>query len=273
MGTYFSIVSKAWGLKPGTTLREDEKSDIFEVLNVLIVGLHHSGKSTLINTILRVLNKEWNSPYNFYANVGPISNLINGEEGHGTFVLEPLRPSYMNTLRIFDCKAANDIKKDEEDQFFRDCITKGKRAVRNENHNFTYVEDTACKIHVSVFVVTPYQLFDNTYSARLTELSVSLTKFNRKPIIVITFEDKMNGNEDADNKNEFNLNRCIYKAREICSCCDVITIQNYVPLPDIMKPIPYNEKVDSTVCFLLDKIFFTGDRTHVSDKSIVQNTN
>jgi hypothetical protein len=148
-----ALLAKVHTVKPGESLHLEERQGIFPIVNVLVIGLHHSGKSSLVNTMLRVLNEEWEEPFRFYASSGPRDdNVITNSYAR-------YRPK-KHCLAIYDAYAPDVFDEFDSNSlyFYERCIAKGIRPFSTFEN---CVEDPDHKIHVTLLVVKPDYLRDS----------------------------------------------------------------------------------------------------------------
>jgi len=232
-------------VKPGQSINKSEQNGIFPTLNVLVVGLQHSGKSTLINTILRVLYKEWDKSLQYYATTG-------GQNGdHCTQIFEKFVPKNLDTICFFDCKAPGKLD-DKEALFFETCITTGLLPLSTVSD---MKQDPSNRIHASLLVIAPEHLEVDLKKTRIQQLSSILAQYNRRPIVVITHKDELNSKTEQRYRELVN---------QLCGTEQIVFITNYLSSKGITPP--RSLEIDQSIVRLLDMCFVTGDRIFVSDR-------
>jgi len=224
---------------PGSTLSDvDNKEGIYRCLNILVAGLRHAGKSSLVNTILRVLNSEWDKPFHYYSDVGSRSENV-------TNLLSAISPKEFKQLCILDCFAATTLDNDEL-HFFTNCVTKGVRPGGTKSH---YIVDTKYRCQAIIIVVSPSQLKKDDFKLNLKQLMKSLVVADRRPIVVITHQDELESSAEAEVKST---------AKELFNTQQVICLSTYRECDNHYTPRNYN--IDKAVLLLIQRCFSTADR-------------
>ena len=159
---YENLVEAVLQIPPGHYLHPNEREGIYEKFNIVIVGLPHGGKSSLLNTILRVLNKEWDEKLTRHANTGP-----GGIGEQLTKMLSKYTPPRSSYVQLFDCFAATKFD-DREKLFFKKVVTEGVRLGSTVSN---VQPDPNNVMRVSILVVNLDQLNNNLERARITQLA------------------------------------------------------------------------------------------------------
>jgi len=255
-----SNIEEILNLRLGAGLPEKETEGMPSKLNILCAGLQHSGKSSLVNTFMRVLQQEWTKPYQFHCIPAP-----SGGDNHVTRLYTEYVPIIVtpdpedpkakpkrepSSLCFFDCKASNGSVADLN--FFQKCVSKGlRRGSTSENP----IEDATCRINASILVISPGQLENEGTKSHIKQLVDVLKQADRTPIIVITYKDDINEEED-----------CQRKAGALCGTHQVLFIENYVP-GDLTKIPERNLTTDKTVLRLVEMCALNAEAVfHVENK-------
>lgn len=208
-------------------------------LNILVMGLHHSGKSSLINTILRILNNEFGKPINEWASPGNVTTKMT----HTTVMYEVFS-SYLDEwshIRLFDVKAPNIAEQDciEKFQaFYEKVMSTGILPGEEETDHSDYI------INSNLMVVTAEHIYNRDYLEVLKKLSTVMKKYNRSPIVILT--GKARHSTDSIESEA--------KLKSIFNTPEVFIIENYTT-PHAEDVPPKNIDTNNTVWWILNAAF------------------
>jgi len=232
-------------MKPGFNLRPEQSKNIYKILNILVVGLQHSGKSSFVNSVLRVFNKELETNMKIQAPTAPST------ASHCTLFFEEYQPKN-GFIRLLDCKAPTVLEADEVN-FFKSCILHGLKPLSKiDQKNMTYAPEF--KIHASILLVSPEQLGDEGKRFLIQKLAGTLGNFNRKPIVVLTHKDEMNKEKEHKLLNE---------AKKLCNTDVGWPICNYTKVE-----WKRNLLVDQTIEKLIVQAFVDGDQLYKNEHPV-----
>jgi len=222
-------------ISPGDFLSAEEIINIYEKCKVLVIGLHHAGKSTFINNIYRVVLQEWDKPFTAYATSAPAA--------YGQITIEPEKFQIKGLPRIcfYDTQA---VIQEQEKMDYKSLIS-------------LKLKDTVDEINVCILVIDSKTLEGIGTIEQLKELAKSIVQLNRRPIVVLT--------------NKLDKTMPITQIRAFCGTDYVFEIDNYT-MPDNILTIPTrNLDSDLTIIRILKACFLTADRFH-SQKLLNKNT-
>jgi GTPase Era involved in 16S rRNA processing len=161
----------------------DEKNEI-EPLNVAVVGVHHAGKSSVINTFLRWYNKE------YYTHPQPIEYAPIG----GGFGEKPMTehiimiPTKNDRIRFYDTPGFQHVFEKEWLSMINEILQKGLKPGRvlKDNKIITTKNQAHHRCHVVLFVEF-IQSLDNDEFRTATSVALNTMKLHsRTPVCVIT---------------------------------------------------------------------------------------
>jgi len=216
--------------------------------NILVCGLHHTGKSSFINTIFRVLLKDFDKKL---KNFCPVSQ--SGIGDHMTEFADVIPPPNFSAISFFDMKAPEvSPENNQELEFFKRCIEVGVKKGSSFSH---IVDDPNNKIQVCILIISVYDLNNIPKMKRLQQLVETIKLVNRPPIVVLTYGDKLITSEINLSPSEARI-----KILDRLSVEAPFIIENYISPDNNPQYIPpRNLNTDTVVCDIIEKAIFNGD--------------
>jgi len=235
--------------KIGDTLQKELRPDQPPRLNILVVGLIHSGKSSFINTVLRVLNEEQKELFKARALPGTASG------SHTTLVYESFGSHLprWDHIRLYDTKAprlGDDGYDKTSESFFLKATSTGLLPCLKDMVLSDATVSAADKINSFVFVVCPEHVRTKDFYTAIDKIYSLMRLYNTKPIVVLTNIDRMDYKE---------IQIMCEELKRICDSLQVYPLQNYTIPKNANDIPPQNFKTDNTVVNILDACFIQAE--------------
>jgi len=214
-------------MRLGSYLSQEEKKNITlpKYMNVLITGSHHSGKSATINTILRVLNSEWNTPYGLHVEHAPVGS-IGGY--HTTTRYQEYCPITDCGIKLYDCAGYDDENSVEHfAEFFEKALSKGLNCHQMTSHDGKMIKSETAKNNPNpsdfcsavVLVLCREDLTNKKYKKIISDTTKYLIKEDRLPQVVITGKNDLGWVKKSEIEREIQL---------LVGTRDIFWLENYV---------------------------------------------
>jgi len=185
------------GLKMGGNSLSENDLNILNLpsyLGVLVTGAQHSGKSSTINTILRILNEDWKVNYGLHKKYAEVT----ARGGyHGTSRHEVFTPK-KGIFRFYDCPGIVVNNSSSYPDYVQKCLTEGLTAGGLTTRDGTMIKNISASggewnksgnmCSSVILVICKDDVTDNTYRNLLknTELMEKWRAEDRLPFVVLT---------------------------------------------------------------------------------------
>jgi len=178
----------------GANLSEEDKKKLPPSLGVLLTGTHHSGKSSTVNTLLRILNQEWDTPYGLHKKHAEVT--ARGGH-HGTSRYDVYKPN-TGIFIFYDCPGIVENNRDTYPDLVEKCLTEGMKTGKltsRDGKMITSISTTDLQWNkygnmcsAAILVLCKEDLTDKSIRNLLSsrEFLESWRKEDRLPLVVIT---------------------------------------------------------------------------------------
>jgi len=214
-------------MKMGSTLQTaNQKLVSHYSLCVLVTGSHHSGKSATINTILRVLNSEWDTDYGFYVQHSPVGTFRGGQHNTTRYQLFPPKDDNCS-VKLFDCPGYDENNSNSFDEFFSKSLEEGLGSMELTNRDGAvkeniFIQNTSSKDICSavILVMCKEDLTNDSYRKLIPDMTKHMVKHDHFPKVVLTGRAsllKWKKREDIElDVQQLVGTRDIFLVRELC---------------------------------------------------------
>jgi len=242
-------------LKPGDKLEPEERKELKDLgfafpekYNFSIIGLQHAGKSSFINTLIRIMKQEFGRPFCGYVQAAPKT------DDHCTKKLERIIVPNCN-FRLFDCQGINSVDPSNHIEFIKLCFNEGVEPGCSFSLREAVVRpDPDSKFHGNLLLAAKVHLDTNTFHTGIKALCKELNVGDRRPILLLSYKDILNNSDIIKYRTYM---------RDIAGSDLVYCIANYV-VPSTADPasfIPIRRRdTEETVLQIIEKCFFEADR-------------